>query len=147
MKRMTTIFIWIALAAMSLLAASTVHAGVTAIDSTRLAYDATAGGWAYTLPTSLKGRAVALAVDFTKGDETQLNLAVGYQLADDARIYRLSERAYDDTAGDVTITLTATGKRLIPVPVPDSAAKLFIFPAFVDSGAGEGSAALDVRPW
>lgn len=121
---------------------------ISAIDTDRLSYDESVGGWVHELGVAWSHtQTAAVAVDYTKGDETDLALALGYRLSDDERVYRLTERDYDDEAQDVVIKLTADGERLIPVPLPSSAAALILFPTLTDAGAGEGSAVLDVRHW
>ncbi len=83
-----------------------------AIDPGNLTLRGLAGNGWYSFDYD-EGRAVVLLVDYTKGDETQINIEVGYTFSPwTSKTVMLSERGSDDVAGNVKLIMNANGIRI-----------------------------------
>lgn len=72
-----------------------------------------ANGW-YSFAYPDGAKAVVLMVDYTKGDETQLNIDVGYSFSPwTSKTALLSERGSDNVLGNWTVVMNANAVRLI----------------------------------
>jgi hypothetical protein len=83
------------------------------------------------------GQAVVLMVDYTKGTETQLNIAIAYSFKPwTAKIVMLSERAADNVYDDVLLVLDRTRVRFVYIPTLQAKGTIYfcVFPTGSFSG-------------
>jgi len=98
-------------------------------------------GW-YSFAYSSGCKYVVLMVDYTKGDETDLRIEIGYSFKPwTAKTAMLSDRSSANAFENILLIMNATAVRIIPVEPVQSAGAVF-FHVYTSGATMTGTAAL-----
>ena len=131
MKKVFTILFLLSVCVFGAVSSST----FTTVSANAIYYISTAAG------TGVQAKFMDIYIDYTKGNETSLNVTIGwmpdtYETWGSSDYFIVNERATDETIQPVTLKFDTTGKSFFQIKVPTNTQRMYFTTTYVSGSTG-----------